>query len=239
MLIIPAIDIYNQKVVRLKKGSFEDVTYYDFTPLQISSEFEKHGFKWVHIVDLEASKSGSVTVENIIKEIKNNTSLNIEFGGGIRSKENVQQLIDLGVNRVIIGSLSVDQKNEFEKIISLHDPSKIIVAADAENEIIKTSGWTKESGISIYDHINYCVDKGINTFLCTDIKKDGMLAGPSFELYDKLVERFPPINLIASGGISSLEDIKELKSRSIYATVVGKAIYEKRITLEDLASIGN
>jgi phosphoribosylformimino-5-aminoimidazole carboxamide ribotide isomerase len=239
MLIIPAIDIYNQKVVRLKKGSFEDVTYYDFTPLQIATEFEKYGFKWVHIVDLEASKSGSVTVENIIKEIKNNTSLNIEFGGGIRSKENVQQLFDLGVNRVIIGSLSVDQKNEFEKIISLHDPSKIIVAADAENEIIKTSGWTKESGISIYDHINYCVDKGINTFLCTDIKKDGMLAGPSFELYDKLIERFPAINLIASGGISSLEDIKDLKSRSIYATVVGKAIYEKRITLEDLASIGN
>ena len=230
MLIIPAIDIYNQKVVRLKKGSFEDVTYYDFTPLQISTEFEKYGFKWVHIVDLEASKSGSVTVENIIKEIKNNTSLNIEFGGGIRSKENVQQLFDLGVNRVIIGSLSVDQKNEFEKIISLHDPSKIIVAADAENEIIKTSGWTKESGISIYDHINYCVDKGINTFLCTDIKKDGMLAGPSFELYDKLIERFPAINLIASGGISSLEDIKDLKSRSIYAAVVGKAIYEKRIT---------
>lgn len=239
MLIIPAVDIYDQKVVRLKKGSFDDVTYYDFTPLQISNEFEKNGFKWVHIVDLEASKTGRFTVESIIREIKNNTSLNIEFGGGIRTAENVRQLFEIGVNRVIIGSMSVDQKTEFEKILSQTDPSKIVVAADAENEIIRTSGWTKESGITIFDHIDYCLDKGVTTFLCTDIKKDGMLAGPSIELYDKLIARFPAIKLIASGGISNLNDIKELADRSIYAVVVGKAIYENRITLEELASIGN
>jgi phosphoribosylformimino-5-aminoimidazole carboxamide ribotide isomerase len=239
MLILPAIDIYNKRVVRLKKGSFEEVTYYDFTPLEMSKQIESNRFKWVHIVDLAASKSGRISTQEIIIEIKNKTSLEIEFGGGIRSAEQVKMLFKMGVSKVIIGSLSIDNKKEFEKIISENDSNKIVIATDSDNEIVKTNGWTKESGIAIYDHIEYCLRKGIDTFLCTDIKKDGMLAGPSTELYIKVSSRFPEIKLIASGGISKLDDIYDLARRNLYAVVVGKAIYENKIKLEELASIGN
>lgn len=239
MLIIPAIDLYEQKVVRLRRGDFSEITYYDFLPLEIAKKFENFGFEWIHVVDLDASRKGTITSEKIIREIKESTSLKIEFGGGIRSSQDVKKLFSAGIDKVIIGSLSLDNKSEFEKIIRENGSEKLIVALDAEDEMIKTSGWTKKSGVMILDHISYCSGKGINTFLCTDISKDGMLEGPNIQLYKKIHENFPECYLIASGGIGSIKDIYDLIEIDIYGAVVGKSIYENKIKLEDLIKIGD
>lgn len=239
MLILPAVDLFDGKVVRLKKGDFNQITYYNFSPIEIAELYEEHGLKWIHIVDLEASKSGNISVGEIIEQIKENTSLCIEFGGGVRNLDQVRKLIELGVDKIIIGSLSIENKNEFQKIIENVGADKIIAAIDSLNEEIKTRGWTEESGVSIYEHIEYCLAKNVDTFLCTDIQRDGMLTGPSTDLYKKIMQRFEAIKLIASGGISCIEDVEELKQNSLYAAVVGKAIYENKIQLKELALIGD
>jgi len=239
MLIIPAIDILNNKVARLTKGDFNQATYYDTTPLKVAERYNSTGFKWVHIVDLAASVDGKISIIPIIQQIKENTKLKIEFGGGIRNIEQVNQLINAKVDKIIIGSLSITDKTEFEKIIDKFGKERFIVAIDSNKEKILIKGWTQESGISIYEHIQYCFERGINTFLCTDISRDGTLSGSNKELYEKILNRFPDINLIASGGIGSLHDILMLSNINLYAVIVGKAIYENKIKLEDLIKIGS
>ena len=236
MLIIPAIDIYENKVVRLRKGNFEDISYYGFTPLKMSQKYEEHGFRVIHIVDLLGSKTGSFTILNTIEEIKEKTKLEIEFGGGIRSIKSVEELISAGVDKVIIGSLSVKNKKEFELIVDKYSDDKIIIAIDAENEKVKVSGWTEETGVTVSEHINYSMSLGIKRFLCTDISKDGMLRGSNRELYKKLIKDFPSIELIASGGVKDITEIKELNNFGLWGAVVGKAIYEGKINLKELAS---
>ena len=239
MLIIPAIDVLGNKVVRLTKGDYQKATFYDSTPLEMAKRYESIGFKWIHLVDLAAAKDGQITILPIIQEIKSNTNLKIEFGGGIRHEKHVDELLKKGVDRIIIGSLSVDNKNEFEKIINKFDKSKFIVAIDSNKESILTKGWTENSGVTIYDHIGYCTDHSINTFLCTDVSKDGTLSGPNGALYTKILKKYPDVQLIASGGISSLHDIIMLQALNMHGAVVGKAIYENKIRLEDLASFGS
>ena len=239
MLIIPAIDILDNKVVRLTRGDYENPTVYDYSPLDLAKRYERIGFKWLHLVDLSAAKTGKISTLPIIKEIKQNTKLKLQFGGGVRSDEQVSKLIESGVDKIIIGSLSIQNKSEFEKIVSKNDADKFVIAVDSDNENILTKGWTENSGVPIYDHIGYCTEQYINTFLCTDVTKDGTLSGPNAALYGKIMERHPGINLIASGGISSLHDIIMLRSMNLHAAVVGKAIYEDKIKLEDLASFGS
>lgn len=239
MLIIPAIDILNNKVARLTKGDFNQATYYDVTPLDVAKKYNSIGFQWVHIVDLAASVDGNINTLSIIQQIKENTKLRIEFGGGIRNHEQVNQLIQAGVDKIIIGSLSISNKTEFEKIINKFGKDRFIVAIDSNKEKILIKGWTQDSGISIYNHIQYCSELGINTFLCTDVSRDGTLTGSNKELYEKILNRFPNINLIASGGIGSLHDILMLTNINLYAVIVGKAIYENKIKLEDLIKIGS
>jgi phosphoribosylformimino-5-aminoimidazole carboxamide ribotide isomerase len=239
MLIIPAIDLLDNKVVRLTKGDYNEVTYYDYSPVDLATRYENHGFEWLHIIDLAAAKSGNISALPVIKEIKQKTKLKLQFGGGVRNKEQVDELINAGVDRIIIGSLSIQNKDEFENIVSKYGADKFVVAIDSHNENILTKGWTENSGVPIYDHINYCSDKSVTTFLCTDVSKDGTLSGPNAVLYGKIMEKHPGVKLIASGGISSLHDILLLGSMNLYATVVGKAIYENKIKLEDLANIGS
>lgn len=237
MLIIPAIDIYQNKVVRLKKGDFNQVTYYQFDPFELAAKFSGIGFKRIHIVDLAASKSGIITTLDLLRKIKSSAEVEIQFGGGIRNLEQVERVIESGADKIIIGSLSIENKAEFELIVSRVGASRIIAGIDVMGEEIRISGWTRGSSVTVHKHIEYCSGLGIFHFLCTDIQKDGMLSGPSTALYNKLMSVYPSIKLIASGGISSIEDLTNLKENRLYATVVGRAIYDSKISLEELKAL--
>lgn len=237
MLIIPAIDIIDGKVVRLSKGSFESVVDYAKTPLEQAKIYVDHGFEWIHIVDLSGSKEGKINTVEILNEIKEETDLKIEFGGGIRSKDDVMLLNNNGVDGIIIGSLSVTDKNEFESIFNDIETDKIIIAADVLDYKIRIKGWTEDSMIHLFDHIDYCLSLGIDNFLCTDISVDGMLTGPNLALYNEILNRYESIKLTASGGISNIDDILELKKHPFRGAVVGKAIYENKINLKELSEI--
>lgn len=239
MLIIPAIDIYENKVVRLRKGNFNEITFYDFSPVEIATEFSKANLKWVHLVDLLGSKTGKISITEIISDIKKNSKLKLQFGGGIRNIETAEHLFNIGVDRIVIGSLSIINKNEFEKIAKKFNSEKLVVSIDVINYQIAIKGWTETSNISILEHINYCKDLGIKYFLCTDIAKDGTLEGPNLHLYTEILNNYPNIKLIASGGIFNLDNIKSLNDLKLYGAVIGKALYENQIKLEDLKNFGS
>lgn len=237
MLIIPAIDIINGEVVRLSKGKYESKVGYNETPLEFAKVYNDLGFEWVHIVDLSGSKDGKITTTKIIEKIKTQTNLRVEFGGGIRSKKDVVTFDNIGIDGIIIGSLSVSNKEEFESILEDVVPSKIIIAADVLDYKVRIKGWTENSNVHLFDHIKYCRELGIENFLCTDIAVDGMLTGPNFSLYQTAIEKFPEIKLTASGGVSNINDILKLKELPVRGVVVGKAIYENKINLEELAKL--
>ncbi len=239
MLVIPAIDIIDNKVVRLEKGEYESSKEYGIDLFGQIEHYQKNGFKRIHVIDLMASKSGKINIANVIKAVKEIYDVQIQFGGGIRSAEKVKELFDIVVDKIIVGSLSINNKNEFEKILKENDPSKIIVAVDVKGDEIFIKGWTENSNIRLNDHIDYCSKLGVTEFLCTDINKDGMLQGPNFYLYKKLMKDFPELKFIASGGISNLADIEKLDQMKMYATVVGKAIYENKIELKELAKFAD
>ncbi len=237
MLVIPAIDIYKNKTARLFKGKFDEAKFYDKSPLEYAKIFSENNFKLIHIVDLEASVNGIISTKEIIKQIKNETSLKIQFGGGIKKLETAKELIDLGVDKIVIGSISISDKDEFEKIVNEIEIEKIIVATDSKDKKILIKGWLEESKIELEQHVNYCSSLGIKYFLTTDITKDGTLTGPNFNLYQELIKNFPSLNFIASGGISNIDDVIKLNETNLYATVVGKAIYENKINLKELSKI--
>jgi len=235
MIAIPAIDIYEDRIVRLEKGAFDHVTYYKTSPLDQAKLYESFGFKLIHIVDLLGSKTGKFTVFDTVKKIKEQTSLKIEFGGGIRDTKKITELFNAGIDYAVIGSISVKNKEEFELMAEKFTPEKIVISADVEDEKILVQGWTEKTSILLSDHIRYCSSLGINRYLCTDISKDGMLSGTNNELYKKIMDEFPSINLIASGGVKDINDINELSRMNIYGAVVGKAIYENKIDLKELS----
>ncbi len=237
MLIIPSIDIYENKIVRLTKGSFDNITYYKHLPLSQAKLYESLGFKLIHIVDLEGAKEGKFAALKTIEEIKSETNLQIQFGGGIRDVKTAAEGFSAGVDFAVIGSLSVKNKEEFELIIKQFSAEKIVCAVDVLDDIVQISGWQEDTEITVYDHIDYCLEQGIEKFLCTDISKDGMLTGANIELYKRISKRFPEIKLIASGGVKDIEDVKKLKVFGIYAAIIGKAIYEEKIDLEELAGL--
>ncbi|MEP0861943.1 MAG: 1-(5-phosphoribosyl)-5-[(5-phosphoribosylamino)methylideneamino]imidazole-4-carboxamide isomerase [Ignavibacterium sp.] len=237
MKIIPAIDILDNKLVRLEKGEYNSAKVYSDDPLEMARTFSDFDFEWLHIVDLSGAKSGKLFITELIGRIKTETKLKIQVGGGIRNLSDAKMLIDKGVDRLVIGSISVIDKQEFEKIISEIGPEKIIASVDVKDDYVMVKGWTLNSKVRLSDHIKYCLSKNVKSFLCTDIKKDGMLTGPNLELYKNLLSEFPFADLIASGGISSLQDLIALKELNIYAAVVGKAIYENKIDLKELKKI--
>lgn len=234
MKIIPAIDLLDGKVTRLTKGDFKRKIEYIGSPLDYALKYDDEGFSALHVVDLDASVTGKITTLKILEDIKLKTKLELQFGGGIKNANTAQALINSGVDKLIIGSIAVSNKPELEKIINVANERNIIIAVDVKNDKVAVNGWKDISEINIDEHIGYCVNKKIISILCTDITKDGMLKGPNFNLYERIMKLFPSIKLIASGGVSSINDLVKLEKMEINSVVVGKAIYENKITLKEL-----
>lgn len=236
MLTIPAIDILNSKIVRLKKGEFDQVTTYENTVFEQAQMFDEVGLKRIHCVDLKGSKSGEMRIISEIKKIKSHTNLEIQVGGGIRTYNDVKNLVNSGIDYFVIGSMTITDKPTFEKIVNDFGPERIIVAADVKGKKVRIAGWTEETNVTIDSHIGYCIGLGLRQFLCTDIDRDGLLEGANIEFYERLKTKYSDAFIIASGGISGTDDLNKLREKKIDAVVVGRAYYEGRITLKDLVT---
>lgn len=234
MIIIPAIDLIDGKCVRLSKGDYNTKKIYNQNPLEVAKEFEGNGLEYLHLVDLDGAKNGEVVNWKILDKIANNTNLKIDFSGGIKTKAAVEMAFGLGANELTIGSLALKNKDEFLFWISQFGGDKFILGADVLDEKIAVHGWLETSKLSIFDYLKDYIKYGIAKVMCTDISKDGMLQGPSFELYKNILKQFPTLNLIASGGVSNIEDVNQLNKLGCHAAIIGKAFYEGKILLSEL-----
>ncbi|MBX2945610.1 MAG: 1-(5-phosphoribosyl)-5-[(5-phosphoribosylamino)methylideneamino]imidazole-4-carboxamide isomerase [Cyclobacteriaceae bacterium] len=239
MKIIPAIDIIDGKCVRLSQGDYDQKKIYHKRPVDMAKAFEDAGLKNLHMVDLDGAKQGKVINWKTIDDICSATTLQVDFGGGIKTKAEIRQLFEAGVNQVNLGSIAVKEPEKVSIWIDEFGAAKIILSADVRNEMIAVQGWTETSALSIWDFVSNYQRLGIQYVTCTDISTDGMLAGPNITLYKKLLSEFPTLKLIASGGVSSLADLKALKSIGVFGTIVGKAIYEGKISLQELYNLDN
>lgn len=239
MRVIPAIDIIDGKCVRLTKGVFETKKIYNENPLEVAKRFEGAGIEYLHLVDLDGAKAKQIVNYKILEQIASKTSLRIDFGGGLKTNEDLHIAFNCGAKQVTGGSIAVNDTKTFEGWISKYGGAKIILGADCKDEKIAISGWQEESDLDIIPFIKSYQKKGIQYAICTDISKDGMLEGPSFELYEKIIENCSAsqdqaIKLIASGGVSSIQDINKLEDLGCEAVIIGKALYEGKISLRDL-----
>jgi len=234
MEIIPAIDIIDGKCVRLEKGDFEKKIIYYNDPLEAAKNFEQAGIKRLHIVDLDGAKGAPLKNIKTLEIISDNTSLVIDFGGGLKKTSDIQSVFDAGASMISLGSVIVKNPELFSEWIGDFGADKFLPGADVLDKKIKIHGWKEETGIDIFDFIRDLISKRINTIFCTDISKDGMMQGPSTKLYSEILREFPSLNLIASGGISCFEDLLVLKEAGCTAAIVGKAIYEGKISLDQL-----
>ncbi|WP_026729810.1 1-(5-phosphoribosyl)-5-[(5-phosphoribosylamino)methylideneamino]imidazole-4-carboxamide isomerase [Flavobacterium denitrificans] len=234
MRIIPAIDIIEGKCVRLSKGDYDTKIIYNENPLEVAKSFEAHGIEYLHLVDLDGAKSSKIVNYKILEQIATQTSLKIDFGGGLKSDDDLRIAFESGANQITGGSIAVKNRAIFEKWISEYGSEKIILGADAKDEKIAVSGWLEESNEDLVPFIQDYQSKGIQYVICTDIAKDGMLQGPSFDLYSKILAEAKGVKLIASGGISTFDELPKLAELGCEGTIIGKAIYEGRISLKQL-----
>lgn len=232
MKIIPAIDIVNGKCVRLVQGNFSKVTVYSKDPVEVARQFEEDGFEYLHLVDLDGARLGRITNWKVIEKIAGKTALKTDFGGGVHTEEEIERLMGLGVEYINIGSLAIRQPDTFTTWLNKFGSDNFILSADIQHEMIKISGWQEEAGISVFDLIRKF--KTVRHVTCTDISTDGMLNGPNIALYKKLKIKFPNLGIIASGGISTADDVEELNYLKLEGAIIGKALYEKKITAEQL-----
>ncbi len=238
MYIIPAIDILNGKVVRLREGDYEQATFYDVTLNEMIEKYQSNGTEFIHIIDLNGAK-GDFSNQKFLFDIIHKTEIKVQYGGGVRSIDKVKELIDYGIHRVIVGTQALTNADFLPELSSEicgreKCQDQVVVAIDVLDEVIKYSGWMESSPIKLKDYVDKCLSLGFFRFLCTDIDKDGKLGGAGVDVYKKLLEHSPFIKLIASGGISSMQDIEELQKIKVESCVVGKAIYEGRITIEEI-----
>ena len=233
--IIPAIDIIDGKCVRLTQGDYSRKTVYNEDPVEIAKMFENYGIKRLHTVDLDGAKSSHVINYKTIERIATATNLTIDFGGGIKSNSDIEIAFSSGAKLVTIGSIAVKRPELMIEWISNYGCERLILGADVKNGLISINGWKEEGNDELMPFIEKYIEHGINNVLCTDIARDGMLKGPSTDMYKKIMSSFPTLNLIASGGVSSVEDIYELNNAGIPSVVFGKAIYEGRITMNELS----
>lgn len=234
MQIIPAIDIIEGKCVRLTQGDYEQKKIYNEHPLEVAKEFEDAGLQRLHLVDLDGAKAGAVKNWKVLETIAAKTSLIIDFGGGIKKKEDVNIVFNSGAALATIGSLAVKNEFEFVKWLLTYGADKFLLGADVKEEKIAVSGWLETTDVWIYDFIQKYIEHGVQQIFCTDVSKDGKLEGPSTELYKNIITKFPKLHFIASGGVSSVKDLEDLKTIGCNGAIVGKAIYENRISLNDL-----
>lgn len=247
MRIIPAIDIIEGKCVRLSKGDYETKKIYNENPLEVAKSFEAHGIQYLHLVDLDGAKSSRIVNYKILEQIASKTSLKIDFGGGLKSDADLKIAFESGANQITGGSIAIKQPEVFKNWLQQYGADKIILGADAMNEKVAISGWLEESKEEVIPFIQSYQQEGIQYVICTDISKDGMLEGPSFELYQRILDfdlsnragqiersREARLKLIASGGISTFDEFPKLAELGCEGTIIGKAIYEGRITLKQL-----
>lgn len=237
--LIPAIDIIGGKCVRLTKGEYSSKKEYDCSPLDIALEVEQCGYKRLHMVDLDGAKSSHVVNLNILKEVTSHTKLKVDFGGGIKNDDDIKAVFDNGASFATIGSIAVKEPQRFDNWIETYGADRLILGADVNNGFISINGWKEDSELQLMPFIQSYYDKGIRQVLCTDISKDGMLQGTSVELYCSIMKQFADLKLIASGGVSCTDDIVALDHNNIPAVVFGKAIYEGRIKIKELAQLFN
>lgn len=233
MKIIPAIDIIDGKCVRLSKGDYDTKKIYHENPLDIAKEYETNGIQYLHLVDLDGAKAKSIKNLKTLELLASETNLIIDFGGGIKTRESLENAFDAGANQVTIGSIAVENRELCEEWINEFGAEKLILGADCLDRKVKTSGWLEDSDLEVIDFIQSYQKKGIKDVICTDISKDGMLEGPSFELYKEILNQ-SKVTLIASGGISSLKDLEDLNEQGCSGAIIGKALYEGKITLKEL-----
>jgi len=238
MYIIPAIDVLDKKVVRLREGNYNEATVYEVSLEEMIEKYQSNGTEFVHIIDLNGAK-GDFSNQSYLFDIVRSTDMKVQYGGGVRSIEKVKELVDAGIHRVVVGTQAITNPTFLDELSKLnHGKDKyaeqVVIAIDVLDEVIKYSGWMESSPVKLLDYIDRCLSLGFFRFLCTDINKDGKLGGAGVELYKKLLEYSPIIKLIASGGISSMDDIHALDAIRVEACVVGKAIYENRITIEQI-----
>ena len=234
MQIIPAIDIIEGKCVRLTQGDYEQKKIYNENPLEVAKQFEDAGLKRLHLVDLDGAKAGVVKNWKVLENIAGKTSLIIDFGGGIKTNTDVNIVFNSGAALATVGSIAVKNEQEFVKWLLQYGADKFLLGADVKNEKIAVSGWLETTDVSIYDFLQNYFDNGVRQVFCTDVSKDGLLQGPATELYTKIVQRFRELHFIASGGVSTVQDLYDLKQAGCKGAIVGKAIYENRISLKEL-----
>lgn len=237
--IIPAIDLIEGKCVRLTQGDYGQKTIYNENPLEVAMQFEDAGLKRLHLVDLDGAKAKKVINWKVLDKIASRTSLHIDFGGGVQSDDDLKIVFECGAKQVTGGSIAVKQPDLFQNWISVYGGEKIILGADAKKEKVAVSGWEEGTEIWVYDFVEQYVEKGIRYAISTDVAKDGLLQGPSFDLYRNLQDKCPELKIIASGGVSGIGDIEKLAEMNIYGVIIGKAIYENRISLADLQRFSN
>ena len=238
MYIIPAIDILDKKVVRLREGDYQQVTNYDVTLEEMIEKYQANGTDFIHIIDLNGAK-GDFSNQEYLFGIIQKTKMKIQYGGGVRSIEKVKELLEAGIHRVIVGTQAITNPTFLDELSTSFTGKKnctehVVIAIDVLDEVIKYSGWMESSPVKLMDYVDRCLRLGFFRFLCTDISKDGKLGGAGIELYEKLLDHSPFIKLIASGGVSSMQDVEKLSEISVESCVVGKAIYENKILVEEI-----
>ncbi|GGD09640.1 1-(5-phosphoribosyl)-5-[(5-phosphoribosylamino)methylideneamino]imidazole-4-carboxamide isomerase [Hyunsoonleella pacifica] len=236
MRIIPAIDIIDGKCVRLSKGDYSTKKIYNENPLEIAKQYENHGIEYLHLVDLDGAKASHIVNHKVLETIATKTNLKIDFGGGLKTDEDLRIAFESGAGQITGGSIAVKKPEVFKSWLSKFGADKIILGADANNEKIAISGWLEESDEELIPFVKNYIQEGVSYVICTDIAKDGMLEGPSFDLYEKMLGELEGVKLIASGGISKFEELPRLAELGCEGTIIGKAIYENKISLRQLES---
>ncbi|GAB4036134.1 1-(5-phosphoribosyl)-5-[(5-phosphoribosylamino)methylideneamino]imidazole-4-carboxamide isomerase [Spirosoma jeollabukense] len=234
MYIIPAIDLIDGKAVRLTQGDYRQKKEYNARPLEVAQQFEDAGLTRLHLVDLDGAKEKRIINWKVLELIASKTNLHVDFGGGVQSDEDLQIAFECGAMQVTGGSIAVKDPDLMERWLSRYGSEKIILGADAKNEKIAVSGWEEATEVWVYDFLEKWVQKGIKYVISTDVAKDGLLEGPSFDLYRNMQDQFPKLDIIASGGVSNMSDIETLADMDVFGVIVGKAIYEGRVTLKEL-----
>jgi phosphoribosylformimino-5-aminoimidazole carboxamide ribotide isomerase len=232
--IVPAIDLIDGKCVRLTQGDYAQKKVYNEDPLEVARMFEDHGIKYLHLVDLDGARQKHVVNHKVLEQIAGHTHLSIDFGGGIKTDEDVRIVFQSGAAQATIGSVAITQPALFGSWITIYGAEKIILGADAKDGKIAVSGWLDVTDVDIFDFFAEYQEKQVKYVLCTDISRDGMLQGTAMDLYEQLVARFPDLKIIASGGVTNAGEIDRLHEKGLFAVIIGKAIYEGKITLKEL-----
>ena len=236
MIIFPAIDIKDNKCVRLTQGDFDKVNIYSEDPYLMAKKWVECGAKFIHVVNLNGSRDEVGINDETLEKIATSVDIPIQVGGGIRDEKRVKELLDLGINRVIVGTMAIENKNLLKELINKYGQEKIVVSIDARNKKVATHGWEKLSDIDYVDLCKELEQIGVKTIVYTDISKDGMLKGPNFDIYKELSQK-TSLDIIASGGVTSIDDIKKLRDMNMYGAIIGKALYDKKLDLKEVIDL--